>query len=174
MLRRPGPEKMLVFIVLLLALVPAVAIAYPLLRRSRASDLPEDESSPQAELSRRWDAALAGLRNTELESALGNLAPEDYRWLREQYLTEAALVIKSMELEEEQEQELLSTVERDIQQVRLNALGQDGSGHSMVCPHCSSDEVRDAVQCSSCGRPLARVEPPARHDSESSSGVVGE
>lgn len=114
---------MLILFAVLLALVPAVAILYPFLRRSGASDLLEDESSSQAELARRWEAAIAGLRSAELEHAIGNLSEEDYRWLREQYMTEAAVVMKAMELEEEQERELLASIQREVQQVRLRALG---------------------------------------------------
>ena len=117
-----GP--MLVFIALILALIPAIAILYPFLRRLRRNELLQDESSPQAELARRWDAALAGLKNAELELAIGNLSDQDYRWLREQYMTDAALVMKAMELEEEQEQELLSTIDREVQAARRRAEGQ--------------------------------------------------
>ena len=117
-----GP--MLVFIALILALIPAIAILYPFLRRLGRHERLQDESSPQAELGRRWDAALAGLKNAELELAIGNLSDQDYRWLREQYMTDAALVMKAMELEEEQEQELLSTIDREVQAARLRAQGQ--------------------------------------------------
>ena len=85
-----------------------------------ASLLFEDEGSTRSELSRRLNAALAGLRNTELESALGNLAEEDYRWLRQRHLTEAALIMKAMESEDTQAQALLlSTIDREVAQVRL-------------------------------------------------------
>ena len=115
---------MLVLIAVLLALIPAVAILYPFLRRLGQSELLEDESSPQAELARRWDAALAGLKNAELERAIGNLSDQDYRWIREQYMTDAALVMKAMELEEEQEKELLSTIDREVQAARIRAQGR--------------------------------------------------
>lgn len=109
---------MLVFIAILLALVPAVAILYPLLRRRDDDVLYEDEGSPQSELAQRWDVALAGLKNAELEWAIGNLAEEDYHWLRQQYMTEAATIMKAMELEEQQEQELLASIEHELQQTR--------------------------------------------------------
>ena len=130
---------MLVFIAILLALIPAVAILYPFLRRLRETELAEDESSPQAELGRRWDAALAGLKNTELEWAIGNLAADDYGWLKKQYMTEAALVLKAMELEEEQEKEFLTTIKREVRQVRLRVLGQeDGISPG---PEAASDPI---------------------------------
>ena len=145
---------MLILITVLLVLLPAAAILYPLLRGPQSVDLPEDESSPQAELARRWDAAIAGLRNTELESAIGNLEEEDYRWLREQYTNEAAVVMKSMELEEAQEQELLLTIEREIQQARLRAQGQGKHDGNSKCPHCLAEVGSSLRVCPKCGRRL--------------------
>ena len=109
---------------LLLALIPAAAILYPLLRRLGTDEFAEDEGSQAAESARRWEAALEGLRNTELESAIGNLDEEDYRWLRRQYMVEAALVLKSMDLESAQEREFLAEVEREVRRVRERALGR--------------------------------------------------
>lgn len=118
-----------IILALLLALIPAAAILYPLLRGLGRDEFAEDESSQAAEFARRWEAALEGLRNTELESAIGNLDEEDYRWLRRQYMVEAALVLKSMELEIAQEREFLEEVEREVKRVRERALGQ-GAGPS--------------------------------------------
>ena len=109
---------MLVLIALLLVLLPAAAIVYPFFRRPDGEAPPDDEASDSRDLSRRWDAAVAGLRNTELEFSIGNLAENDYDWLKEQYMTEAALVLKTMELEEHQEQELMEDVERVVRGIR--------------------------------------------------------
>lgn len=113
-----------IVLALVLALIPAAAILYPLLRRLGRDEFAEDESSQAAEFARRWEAALEGLRNTELESAIGNLDDDDYRWLRRQYMVEAAIVLKSMELESAQEREFLEEVEREVRRVRERALGQ--------------------------------------------------
>ena len=118
---------MLVLIVVLLALIPAVAILYPFVRSTGREESMDDEGSTAAELARRWEAALAGLKNAELERALGNLAEEDYRWLREQHMTEAAQVMKAMELEDGQGLEMLSALDREVGQVRRRALGHDGA-----------------------------------------------
>ena len=91
---------MLVLTALLLALLPAVAILYPILRRRAAAQPVDDEAGPRADLVRRWDSALAGLRSTELDRAVGNLSGEDYDWLRDQYMTEAVVVMKALELDE--------------------------------------------------------------------------
>ena len=121
---------MLVLIAVLLTLIPAVAIVYPFLR-SRTDDIVfEDEASTYSALSMRWETAVAGIKNTELERAIGNLTEDDCRQLREQYMTEAALVMKGMELEDQQEQELRAGLEREVSLVRRRVLGGDGRGES--------------------------------------------
>ena len=115
-----------IILALLLALIPAAAILYPLLRGLGRDEFAGDESSQTAEFARRWEAALDGLRNAELESALGNLVEEDYRWLRRQYMVEAALVLKGMELETAQEREFMEQVEHEVRRVRERALGRSG------------------------------------------------
>ena len=115
---------MLILIVTLLALLPALAILYPFLSKSVAARYAaEDETSMAADLSRRWSSAMAGLRNTELEHAIGNLDDENYALLREQYVTEAALVMKAMDLEEQQEQALRDEVDSQAREVRSRVLG---------------------------------------------------
>ncbi len=114
---------MLVLAVIVLTLIPAIAIIYPFLSGKASEETLVDEPSPTEELWRRWEAALAGLRSTELERALGNLPESDYRWLREEYMTEAALVMKALELEQQQEQEMLASIEVEIRRVRERTLG---------------------------------------------------
>ena len=134
---------MLILIAILLALIPAVAILYPILRGPRGGEPFEDESSAQAELQRRWDAALGGLKNAELERSIGTLAEEDYQWLRQQYMKEAALVMKAMELEED----LLSSIELELKQTLLQALAPDGITPPKISPTVpvgGTKEPRDA------------------------------
>ena len=87
---------MLILIAILLALVPAVAILYPILRGAEPDSRPSD-SADREDLARRWQEALAGLNNADLEHSLGNVDDEDYAWLRERYMTEAALALKAIE-----------------------------------------------------------------------------
>jgi hypothetical protein len=113
----------LVLIAILLALIPAVAILYPFIRRPHSPVL--DESSAYSDLTRRWDAAVAGLKSAELEHSIGSLADDDYRWLREQYLAEAALIMRDLDLEEQQEREFRASLDNEIQRVRRDAEGED-------------------------------------------------
>ena len=115
---------MLVFIAILIALLPAIAILWPFLAGSGRDEFEADESAPQADLMRRWDAAVAGLKSSELEHAIGNLAASDYRLIRRQLMTEAAVVLKTMELEEAEEEQMLTAVRREMQTVRTRALGE--------------------------------------------------
>ena len=120
---------MLVLIAILLALLPAAAILYPFLRQREAGLEAEDESSPQVELARRWDAALEGLKSAELERAIGNLAQEDYLWLRQQYMAEATALLRALELEQQQEEDLLEGIEQELLEVRKQALGGSADGN---------------------------------------------
>ena len=114
---------MLVLIAVLLALIPAAAVLYPFLRRRDGVSTFGDETSTHAELTRRWDSVVAGLRNAELERAIGTLVEADFLLLREQYMADAALVMKAMELEEQQETEMLAGIEDEVQDVRCRFLG---------------------------------------------------
>jgi hypothetical protein len=118
---------MLVLIGVLLALIPLAAILYPFLRGSGEGFVPEDERSAYSELSRRWEAAVTGIKAAELERAIGNLDETDYGRLREQYMTEAATIMKAMDLEEQQEQDLLAGIEIEVSQVRRGVQGGDGA-----------------------------------------------
>ena len=114
---------MLVLIAVLLALIPAAAILYPFVFKRGLSSVFRDETSTYSELTLRWEAAIAGLKSTELEHAIGNLTEEDYRDLREQYMLQAAAIMKSMELEDRQEEELLATVAEEVRAVREGITG---------------------------------------------------
>ena len=116
---------MFIIIALLIALIPAIAVLYPFIKGNAANEWLDDESSPMADLERRWDSAISGIKSAELENSIGNLEEDDYTWLRQEYMHEAALVMRSMELEEEQESELLAAIEVEIRDVRERISGAD-------------------------------------------------
>ena len=118
---------MLVLLGVLLVLIPLAAIVYPFLRGRGDGFIAEDESSSYADLSRRWEAAVTGIKAAELEWAIGNLDEADYGRLREQYMTEAVVVMKAMDLEEQQEQDLLAGINLEVGRVRRGVLGGDGA-----------------------------------------------
>ena len=143
---------MLVFVVILLALVPAAAMLYPFLRTVRRGELDIDESAPHMELERRWDAAMAGLKNTELEWTIGNLTEEDYAWLRDQYTTEAALLMKAMDMDLERQAPSAPSAEQSPTE---------------TCPDCSTTVERTDARCSTCGHIFSRTGSEGMPDSSS-------
>ena len=122
---------MLVLIAVLLTLIPAAAVLYPFVFQRGISTVFRDETSTYSELTRRWEAAVAGLKTMELERAVGNLTESDYIGLKEQYMTEAARIMKAMELEDQQEEELLSEVAQEVRAVREQFTGPPAEGHDM-------------------------------------------
>ena len=116
---------MFIIVALLIALIPAIAVLYPFIKGHAANEWLDDESSPMADLERRWDSAISGIKSAELEYSIGNLEEDDYKLLRQEYMREAALVMRSMELEEEQEAELLAAIEVEIRDVRERISGAD-------------------------------------------------
>lgn len=119
---------MLILITVLLALIPTVAILYPFIFKRGISSVFHDETSTYSELIRRWEATVAGLKSTELEYAIGNLTDEDYADLNEQYMLEAARVMKAMELEEQQEDDLLASVAQEVRAAREKFAGPTRHG----------------------------------------------
>ena len=87
---------MLVLIAIILTVVPALIILYPLVKRVGSTELLKDESSLTAELHRRWDSVVAGLRTAELELSIGNLSEEDYLWIKNTYAKETAQIMEAM------------------------------------------------------------------------------
>ena len=118
---------MLVLIAVSLAVVVALVIALPFIRPARTGEEPPDESSSVAEIGRRWDGVVAGLRSTELEHALGNLTDDDHRSIMEQYMLEAAGLMKAMGLEEDQEEALMADLGRQVREARARLLGPDSA-----------------------------------------------
>jgi hypothetical protein len=117
---------MLVLLGVLLVLIPLAAIAYPFFRGGGDGIVAEDESSTYSDLSCRWEEAVTGIKAAELERAIGNLDEANYGRLRAQYMTEAAMIMKAMDLEEQQEQDLLAGIELEVGRVRRGVLGGDG------------------------------------------------
>ena len=85
----------------------------------------EEDGPPRSESSIRWNEALAGIRNAELEWSIGNLDERDYHWLREQYMMEATEVLKEMDLEDDAEREFLASIEAERENGGVGDLRDD-------------------------------------------------
>ena len=105
---------MLVLIAVVLALIPAIAILYPFLRSDRGF-IPEDEGS---DLVRRWELAVAGLKNTELDHSVGNLTDQDYLWLRRKYMADATSVMADSDIQEQQKKKILADLDSEVSKAR--------------------------------------------------------
>ncbi len=109
---------MLVLIGILLALVPAAFILWPFVFGLRRDEFDYDEGAPQADLMRRWDAAVSGLASVELDHGLGNMTDGDYVTVRQQLMSEAAAVMREMELTDDEEHRMLSDLREEARSVR--------------------------------------------------------
>ena len=115
---------MVIIIGILLCLVPGIAVIYPLWRKfSSMSPPPEDESSLEADLDRRWESAIDGLHSSELEYSVGNLSLEDYKELREVHMSEAAVVLKMFDLSGEDEKLLFDQISEELTKSSLLSQG---------------------------------------------------
>ena len=86
---------MMVFIVLILTLIPSVAILYPFLKTKE--DLEGSDDSTFADLARSWDYIVEGLKNAELDNALGNISDEDHVLVKKKYFSEAVSIMADMD-----------------------------------------------------------------------------
>ena len=105
-----------------LVLIPVFAILWPFVVGENEEEF--DESSPVSDLMRRWDAAVASLKSTELDHAIGNLSDTDYRLLRYELMNEAGIVLKTMELGDDEETKLFGAINRELGEVRERVDGQ--------------------------------------------------
>ena len=83
--------------------------------------IPDDESSLYADLERRWESALEGLRHAELEMSVGNVDESDYLWLKQVHMTEAAMVLKALEISVEDEKSLIEQISKVAEIVSPNS-----------------------------------------------------
>ena len=120
---------MIVAIAIALTLIPALFILWPFVMGLRRDEFEYDEGAPQADLARRWDAAVAGLASAELDRSLGNLSEEDYQGLRTQLLSEAADLMREMELSEDEEERMLFALSEEVRGARARIAG-DADGES--------------------------------------------
>ena len=79
---------------------------------------------PRQTLMRRWDAAVSGLASAELDHGLGNMTDSDYSTVRGQLMSEAASVMREMELTADEEDRMLSALTEEVRSVRARVRPQ--------------------------------------------------
>ena len=110
---------MTVLIAIFIALIPAIVVMYPFLRRFLSDELVFDESSPELYLMRLWENALSSIRNIEFEWSIGNLSKDDYISLRRKFILDVAVVIQNMELRENEKIELIEKIKQEITKEKI-------------------------------------------------------
>lgn len=96
----------------------------------RRDEFDYDEGAPQADLMRRWDAAVSGLANAELDHGLGNMTDADHSTVRQQLMTEAASIMREMELTSDEEERMLTALREEVRGVRSKVDPQQGDTES--------------------------------------------
>ena len=118
---------MLILISISLVAIPLIAILYPFLYIRNLGRVLDSEDDLREDFVRRWDVALTGLRNAELERAIGTLGENDYSELHDHYITEASIALKALDLKAFKEAELMAGIDQEIKNIREGFLGPDSS-----------------------------------------------
>lgn len=131
---------MVSFAAILLMLVGFAAVAYPLLQPA-ARLVTGGAAGPDVEdLERERDAAYGAIKDLEFEYQLGNLSPEDFQGLREQYAERAARALSRLDAVRQQAPTAAA--------VEMLPAG--------VCPLCRQPVDPDDRFCADCGAMLSR------------------
>ena len=64
---------------------------------------------------------MEGLRHAELEMSVGNVDESDYLWLKQVHMTEAAMVLKALEISVEDEKSLIEQISKVAEIVSSNS-----------------------------------------------------
>ena len=133
---------------ILLTLMVAAWILYPLWRQRPAPESEEDESLQ--ELRAKRDATYSAIKELEFDYELGNLSPSDHRNLEAKYKDRALSILKELDVESKgagPEDE----IERQVQALRRSAKAQD----ELACPQCGKAVKANTKFCPGCGADLS-------------------
>ena len=101
---------MLVFLAVLIALIPLVAIVYPFLRGQSYLQVPDDSATKIDSIYSRWQVLTEGISILELDHDLSNLNDVDYIEARDQYLLEANTILDEMGLNGKDRESMFSQI----------------------------------------------------------------
>ena len=136
---------------IIIAILALGAVLYPILQRSSRRSGPADIRSTshlQGLLDER-EALVNALRALENDRALGNIAEDKYRTVREEYELQAIAVMRSLD---ESADGLVEEIEEEVKALRLHPT-EDASPviSENSCPRCGSPEVPGQRTCAACG-----------------------
>jgi len=135
----------------LLMLLGFAVVAYPLMRPAArlvtGSAASEDELE---ELTRERDSAYAAIKELEFEYQLGNLSPEDFQGLRDQYAERAARALSRLDAARERAAASAAAAPALAPAPDIELLPPG------VCPLCRQPVEPEDRFCAECGAMLSR------------------
>jgi len=130
----------LVTAAVVLTIAVAAFVFYPLLRGERTT--PVDLPRVSEELLQRRDQVYAELRELEFDYRVGKVSAEDYTETRNRLETEAARLLRAIDV---QVAAIDDEIEREIREIRARR---------RLCPSCGGEVPLTARFCPSCGEAL--------------------
>lgn len=101
---------MTVFLAVLIALIPLMAIVYPFLRGQSYVQTFDDSETKIDSIYSRWQVLTEGIRILELDHDLSNLNNVDYIETRDQYFLEANAILDEMGLNGKDRESMFSQI----------------------------------------------------------------
>jgi hypothetical protein len=126
---------------IILAILTALFVGYPLLQKRRQKVSFALNHRAQ-ELEARKAEIYAAIRDIDFDYRMGKLTQEDYETLREQYKTEAIGMMKQID-------------EMQLGKSRRSKNEPAGKTGSRFCHHCGQPAAPADRFCSACGGQLA-------------------
>ncbi len=147
---------MVSFSAMLLMLLAFAIVAFPLARP--AARLMTGSSAQQDaldDLERERDSAYGAIKELEFEYQLGNLSPEDYAGLRDQYAERAARALSRLD-EAKDRAAAAALAEPPAAEAETEGTVQVEVLPAGVCPLCRQPVEPDDRFCGECGALLSR------------------
>lgn len=141
---------------LFLMILGFAVVAYPLMRpAARLVTGARHDDDDVDEMTRERDAAYGAIKELEFEYQLGNLSPEDFQGLRDQYAERAARALSRLDAAEERAR----AEEAERAEAAAAAVSQVATLPPGTCPLCGQPVAEGDRFCSECGALLSRFCP---------------
>ncbi len=138
-------------VAIIIAILAVAAVLYPILNRSGRQPEPLEThatSRLQVLLDER-EALVNALRELENDKALGNIAEDKYRAVREEYELQAIAVMRALD---ESANGLVEEIEEEVKALRLHSTEDAApAAPESSCPQCGSPGERRQGSCPICG-----------------------
>ena len=142
---------MYLLIAVLIAIVLAVLVVWPLLKADSQQDsavVPIDVT-PLADLKRRRLVVYDNMQDLDFEFKAGKIAPDDYQSLRENYVAEAAELMLAAQEVERPRSAMDAYIEREVAGRRARRKAPPVEDY--VCAKCGFENPLPVKFCGNCG-----------------------